>query len=56
MALITGGMELTGAGTVVLGMSPLGMLQVTMVRGIGPKTIHSQRLLQRTRRGHLLRD
>ena len=50
LVLITGGMELTGAGTVLLGMSLLGMLQVTMVRGIGPKAIHSQRLLQMTRR------
>ena len=53
--LITGGMELTGAGTVLLEVSPLEMLQVTMVRGIGPKAIHSQHLLQMTRRGHLLR-
>ena len=41
---------LPGAGTVLLGMSPLGMLQVTMVRKIGPKAIHSQHLLQMTRR------
>ena len=50
MALITGGMELAGADTVLLGMSPLGILQVTMVRGIGAKAIHSQHLLQMTRR------
>ena len=55
MVLITGGMELTGAGTVLLGRSPLGMLQVTMLRGLRPKAIHSQHLLQMTRRRHLLR-
>ena len=49
VAMISGGMELTGAGMVLLGMSPLGMLQVAMVSGIGPKTIHSQPLLQWTR-------
>ena len=35
VAMITGGMELTGAGMVLLGMSPLGMLQVAMVSGLG---------------------
>ena len=38
---ITGGVKPIGAGMALLGMSPLGMLQVAMASGIGPNTTAS---------------